>query len=79
MMGWRFWRRHTTRIEEARSHAIEADRPMRPTERFSDRVRDYVRYRRRYPAALVDVVAGATGLTSAGAVTKPLAGPVNPA
>lgn len=38
---------------------------MKPTERFSDRVRDYVLYRPRYPSTIVDVIAQATGLTSA--------------
>jgi SAM-dependent methyltransferase len=34
----------------------------RSTERFSDRVADYVRYRPRYPAAVVDVLRDALGL-----------------
>jgi SAM-dependent methyltransferase len=34
----------------------------RATERFSDRVADYVRYRPRYPAAVVDVLRDAVGL-----------------
>lgn len=33
------------------------------TERFSDRVADYVRYRPRYPAAALDVLRDAVGLT----------------
>lgn len=36
---------------------------MRPTERFSDRVRDYVRYRPRYPVGTVEAIVRATGLT----------------
>ena len=34
-----------------------------PRDRFSDRVDDYVRYRPRYPAALISVLAEETGLT----------------
>jgi SAM-dependent methyltransferase len=36
---------------------------VKPTERFSDRVADYVRYRPRYPQEIVDVLAGRAGLT----------------
>jgi SAM-dependent methyltransferase len=36
---------------------------MKPTERFSDRVEDYVRYRPRYPRAAVEVLRRETGLT----------------
>ncbi len=35
---------------------------MDPTERFSDRVRDYVRYRPRYPAGLIPLLKEQTGL-----------------
>lgn len=36
---------------------------MRPTQRFSDRVEDYVRYRPGYPRAILDVLHHETGLT----------------
>jgi SAM-dependent methyltransferase len=38
---------------------------MQPTERFSNRVDDYVRYRPSYPADAVDFVVNALGLTDA--------------
>lgn len=40
---------------------------MRPTERFSDRVQDYVRYRPSYPAELVRTIERETGLSPASA------------
>jgi SAM-dependent methyltransferase len=36
---------------------------VKPTERFSDRVRDYARYRPRYPAAVLDILRREIGLT----------------
>jgi SAM-dependent methyltransferase len=36
---------------------------LRPTERFSDRVRDYVRYRPGYPAAVLEVLEREVGLS----------------
>jgi SAM-dependent methyltransferase len=38
------------------------DMTRAPTERFSDRVADYVRYRPRYPAAVLDALREAVGL-----------------
>lgn len=40
----------------------------RSTERFSDRVDDYVRYRPRYPVAVLDILRQETGLTSASTI-----------
>jgi ubiquinone/menaquinone biosynthesis C-methylase UbiE len=39
-----------------------------PTKRFSDRVEDYVRYRPRYPSAVVELLRSSCGLTSDWAV-----------
>jgi SAM-dependent methyltransferase len=41
---------------------------LRPTERFTDRVADYQRYRPGYPASLTDLLHAVTGLTSAAVV-----------
>lgn len=40
----------------------------RSTERFSDRVEDYVRYRPRYPVAVLDILREETGLTPASTI-----------
>ncbi|MCB9136751.1 MAG: class I SAM-dependent methyltransferase [Caldilineaceae bacterium] len=47
----------------------------RPTERFSDRVDDYVRYRPRYPAGLLQALANETGLTPAHVIADVGCGP----
>jgi SAM-dependent methyltransferase len=39
-----------------------------PTQRFSDRVENYVRYRPRYPAAVIDLLARECGLSPAAVV-----------
>lgn len=41
----------------------ETDTTMKTTERFSDRVENYVRYRPGYPAAVVSMLAEEAGLT----------------
>jgi SAM-dependent methyltransferase len=48
----------------ALSEALHSD----PTERFSDRVADYARYRPGYPPAVVETLAAEAGLTPASAV-----------
>lgn len=47
-------------------NALNASRQS--TERFSDRVDDYVRYRPRYPVAVLDILRAETGLTPASTI-----------
>jgi SAM-dependent methyltransferase len=48
-----------------------------PTQRFSSRVDNYIRYRPSYPAAILDLLAGECGLTPEWAVADVGAGPGN--